>query len=86
MQMLRDSFAGQQRQKAPFTPLIQQQEVQNATIAPLIRLNVEIPPCSVLFTAPFSQKGSLCIHLGSKTIKYYAEVHQGKFPGRGLSV
>lgn len=39
---------------------------------------------SIIYCLWFCQKGSLCICLRLKTIKYYDEIHQGNFPGGGF--
>jgi len=45
---------------------------------------IELCLLRIIYCLLFYQKGSLRIHLGSKIIKYYGEVHRGKFPGRGF--
>lgn len=46
--------------------------------------HIDLSVHGVIYCLHFYQKGSLCIHIGSKTIKYYGEVQQGRFPGKGF--
>lgn len=45
---------------------------------------IDLSLLSIIYCLCFCQKGSLCTFLRSKTIKYYDEVHQGKFQGGGF--
>lgn len=74
----------EQHWKVPFTLLIHQQELQNATVTPDVVQCINLSLLSIIYCLHFHQKGSLCIQTGSKTVKYYGEVQQGKFPGRGF--